>query len=396
MASTVGVRVQELRLPEGPGAPGGVIAASSSPRSLLPSLHIPGHSPTSPHSFPHSSHLVDPVADPFLLAGGALTPSSGTILGLAAYFSGRPSADPSHQALAAVLARRLQGPPAPSPAPAPAPAPAPPAPSSSDGPDAACIADVLDRLTVVGAGGAGSGAGSLSPLAQTALDAAAAALTRLESPAALEAAGVQPARMPLLVAASPQLAAAAVGAALRLSCRPPVVPYTTPPPAPPLLSSLLALDFSLPLLECVSLVVKGPSAALVPPHFLPTLVGGLVTQCERMGGSPVGAAGKESSGGVGGGGGSASPRQAQQHRAVRLVSLFVVSLLSNGSLQRAAAAAGGDALPSLLAHLEAFGVEFVRVKEASALFKLIKGLGAGGAGGEVGGEGERMMMTGGE
>jgi hypothetical protein len=391
MASTVGVRVQELQLPEGPGAPG-VTAASSSPRSLLPSLHIPGPSPTSPtflHSSPHSSHLVDPVADPFLLAGGALTPSSGTILGLAAYFSGRPSADPSHQALAAVLARRLQGPPAPS--------PAPPAPSSSDGPDAACIADVLDRLTVVGAGGAGSGAGSLSPLAQTALDAAAAALTRLQSPAALEAAGVQPARMPLLVAASPQLAAAAVGAALRLSCRPPVVPYTTPPPAPPLLSSLLALDFSLPLLECVSLVVKGPSAALVPPHFLPTLVGGLVTQCERMGGSPVGAAGKEAGGGGGGGGGgSASPRQPQQHRAVRLVSLFVVSLLSNGSLQRAAAAAGGDALPSLLAHLEAFGVEFVRVKEASALFKLIKGLGAGGAGGEVGGEGERMMMTGGE
>ncbi len=187
--------------------------------------------------------------------------------------------------------------------------------------------------------------------------------------------------MPPLVDSNPQIAAALVRAILRLAPRDVATAY---------LLTLANADLSLQTLETVNLIATGPGAADtipssggpggLPADYLAFFVGVAMSQCERAG----------------------TRDKHAQTRLVKLLCVFIQSLMRNGLLQRrsggatmmtvvsgsgSGAGAGGqggdgadpfwksadDNLEVLLESIETFCVSFSMIKEATVLYKALKG-----------------------
>ena len=149
--------------------------------------------------------------------------------------------------------------------------------------------------------------------------------------------GFSPPQLPPIVEKNPALAVAFLQLVL------------SPPLASPVLSSLFLspLLHSELSLHSMELVNRLSSASLLPPDFLPSYIHHALECCRRL-----------------------SDRYAQT-RMVRLVCVFLLSLLrvdSSSQQQRRTAAAGID---SLGVELQSFCVDFSKVKEATQLYRLL-------------------------
>ncbi|GMI33489.1 hypothetical protein TeGR_g12491 [Tetraparma gracilis] len=136
-----------------------------------------------------------------------------------------------------------------------------------------------------------------------------------------------PSHVPHLVAYHPHLASLLLAAAL-------TPPYPLPTPAS-FLSPLLSLDLSLRSLDVISRLAL---AAPLPEDFVSLAVSKCVSAAEL------------------------ERDKHRQSRLVRLVCVFLQSLLRNG--------VGG--VEEMKAQVEAFCIEFSRIREAATLYKLLK------------------------
>jgi len=163
--------------------------------------------------------------------------------------------------------------------------------------------------------------------------------TLAADPDALLLAGVPPAAVPGLVEHNPDVAAdvlARLAAATRAGDDGHDNDDDTTPRTPenPWLAALLDLELSVASLETISALAVGGS---IPKGMLSRYIARSLSRCERV-------------------------DERRQNRLVRLVCVFLSNLIRTGAVD----------LGGLLVEIQAFTIQFARVRDAAALFRLLK------------------------